>query len=1110
MIKCGMQEAALDYAILSDCGVVAASFFDRSLMLVRSVAGSMNTEGVQIGGKPYLCNKAGYDTFINPVVYGKEKYYHAFSITKSINDSVFITTADRAPMDYYNLLMSKFDLPLLKEWKDALFEYSISEYTLRTGFSNHVKLGTNHEGSTIEFMGKEIPSSELAIYDVSISEGQLKEMVSTLLKEGRIKIAELPQKKLEFKTMDDYFKNYGHTLVSNLEKQIKPLTELNGNTESLVLNTMRLYPQQVAQVNGIKELFKHSKYGILNMGMGTGKTICSSSMVEGYFVDKYLAAHPKETLRDVYSDDTRINYRNIVMCPGHLVKKWAAELRREIPYAKVSIVNDLAQLIELREHGIQRNGKEWYIIGKDFAKLSYQSIPVPNKVAHKRIKIRVCNECNTPSYDTRGGKFKCKCGCTEYHIFSTSQIRKGLVCPDCGEVLMPNGTIHLNNNEDDSRPLMPWDFTNPTSRNQKCHLCGSELWQPYIRNINMPGEFHEMASRHSKWHRSTHYANKTHKARKTVWVHRDYEETYYAMIGERPLSEKSDQDKGVRKYAPAAYIRKHLKGFFDVFILDEAHLFKGGATAQGNAMQALVSASRHQLALTGTIAGGMATHLFYLLYRLDPQRMKNMGFAFTDEMAFARKYGTVETEYQSGDDDDSESKYNQSSKGRQLGSPKAKPGISPLIFSDFLLDKTVFLDLSDMSKFLPPLKEKVVRVNVPEMIEDETGCHRNLEWDCMMSYKGVIRKLKEIARSEEGRGVLSMMLQFSLSYLDHPYGVPDILSPSTGEILVEPDDYTCLVSDGKLLAKERELVNIISKELSEGRNCVVYAEFTGSAETCVTHRLKEIIERECGLKEHEVTILEASSPAAAKREEWMHEKAKKGTRVFITNPRCVETGLDFCWSADGIIYNYPTLIFYQMGYSLFTIWQASRRSFRLNQREECHTYYMAYEGTVQEAVISLIAEKQVATSAIQGKFSTEGLSAMAQGVDVKLKLAQAMSDMDSINGNGLQDMFDVLNQDNTDMSAYSDYVPMKTFAELMGDDYVVSKDTENVFDVFDSMTDTFNFDAFLDVFKAENQESSGISMDDVMPQVADGENAPVVKETRRTKKLAAMGQMSLF
>ena len=56
--------------------------------------------------------------------------------------------------------------------------------------------------------------------------------------------------------------------------------------------------------------------------------------------------------------------------------------------------------------------------------------------------------------------------------------------------------------------------------------------------------------------------------------------------------------------------------------------------------------------------------------------------------------------------------------------------------------------------------------------------------------------------------------------------------------------------------------------------------------------------------------------------------------------RWVLTLLDFAFKYNGHHYNYPTLIFYQTGYNLATIWQASRRAFRLNQKSECRNYYL--------------------------------------------------------------------------------------------------------------------------------------------------------------------------
>lgn len=89
-----------------------------------------------------------------------------------------------------------------------------------------------------------------------------------------------------------------------------------------------------------------------------------------------------------------------------------------------------------------------------------------------------------------------------------------------------------------------------------------------------------------------------------------------------------------------------------------------------------------------------------------------------------------------------------------------------------------------------------------------------------------------------------------------------IKSPVSGSIVVKPDDYSEFQSVEKeelLLSKEKRLIDIIRKEQAEGRNVVVYAEYTASPETCITYRLKEIIEKYCNLK-GKVEVLESSSP----------------------------------------------------------------------------------------------------------------------------------------------------------------------------------------------------------------------------------------------------------
>lgn len=105
-----------------------------------------------------------------------------------------------------------------------------------------------------------------------------------------------------------------------------------------------------------------------------------------------------------------------------------------------------------------------------------------------------------------------------------------------------------------------------------------------------------------------------------------------------------------------------------------------------------------------------------------------------------------------GSSSDEELAEKVSARGRSLSSPKTKPGISPTIFTDFLLDCAVFLDLSDMSSYLPDLKEMVVTVPMAR--------------DVARDYSILVSRLTAYAKRRESGGfaLLSQALQYGLFY----------------------------------------------------------------------------------------------------------------------------------------------------------------------------------------------------------------------------------------------------------------------------------------------------------------------------------------------------------
>ena len=103
---------------------------------------------------------------------------------------------------------------------------------------------------------------------------------------------------------------------------------------------------------------------------------------------------------------------------------------------------------------------------------------------------------------------------------------------------------------------------------------------------------------------------------------------------------------------------------------------------------------------------------------------------------------------------------------------------------------------------------------------------------------------------------------------------------------------------------------------------------------------------------------------------------------MISHPGLVETGLDL-FDKRGT-FNFSTLMFYQTGYGLFTLRQASRRAWRIGQYEQCRVKYFYYENSMQARAMTLMGRKLAAAEAIEGKFSAEGLAAMG-GEDASWK-----------------------------------------------------------------------------------------------------------------------------
>jgi hypothetical protein len=421
--------------------------------------------------------------------------------------------------------------------------------------------------------------------------------------------------------------------------------------------------------------------------------------------------------------------------------------------------------------------------------------------------------------------------------------------------------------------------------------------------------------------------------------------------------------KKIRRFAPVDFIGRYMSdGFFDYAIADEVHELKGGDTAQGNALGTLAASANHIAVLTGTLLGGYALDLFNILFRLEPSKMLEEGFEHGEAgvRAFTENYGLLEkiTVIEPAD--------NACSEARVTTRFRHRPGASPLLFGRFLMSLGAFVSLEDISDALPPYREEVVSI---EMDQPLKKAYEDLEED-----------IKKALREHRGnQSVISVALNALLAYPDRPFGFGDLIGREFNPETQRREPFliaaTRDLDQNLAYAKERRLIEEIKSSVARGRSVQVYAVYTQRRD--VTRRLESILAKE-GIR---VAVLTTEVPPE-QRESWYERQLQAGMKVCIAHPRLVQTGLDL-WAM-------PDIFFYETGYSIYTLRQASRRSWRIGQKKNVNVKFFYYAGTMQEACLRLMGKKLLVSLAMEGKFASDGLQAIDDGDDILMAMAREL------------------------------------------------------------------------------------------------------------------------
>lgn len=437
-----------------------------------------------------------------------------------------------------------------------------------------------------------------------------------------------------------------------------------------------------------------------------------------------------------------------------------------------------------------------------------------------------------------------------------------------------------------------------------------------------------------------------------------------AICGEQ-LWQPDNARRSFRKAIPARFIKAKMKGFFDLLVADEVHQFKN-ESGQGYAFGALACACKYILCLTGTLAGGYASDVYHLLFRTHPQLMLEDNNKWGNPKRFIERYGVLEKITTVKEED------GLTTKAKRRTVVREKPGISPLLLGKMLLSNSVFLRLSDCMEHLQPYEEDVVELG--------------MESQMAQLYSAFEEEMKNAlieALAVGDNSLLGAYLHALMSYPERIYKGIEVIHPHTKEtVAIAPP------LQG-IMPKENELISIIKAEVEQRRKVLVYIQ--NSNTTDISPRLVAMIEEE----NFKVKMLRSGDTEGRARiiDRWV----KNGIDVLITNPKKVEVGMD--------LLDFPSIVFYQIPMSTYTLRQASRRSWRIPQKKPVKVYFLTYSATMQTRLMQLMADKLMCSLALEGELSDKGLAALSDTTDSMAKELSKMLIEKSEENKSLKDIW---------------------------------------------------------------------------------------------------------
>lgn len=745
--------------------------------------------------------------------------------------------------------------------------------------------------------------------------------------------------------LTQFITEFGDDLLNAVSRQNPPIYDgvPSLNRDAIMAGLLRSpFPAQRDVVQAVTRLLVDggAQSAVINAEMGTGKTMMAIA-----------------TAAVMHGEGYR---RSLVISPPHLVYKWRREIMQTVPNARVWVLNGpdtLRKLLQLRallEQAPPSDGQEFFVMGRVRMRMGFHWRPaVSVRTLHRRrfteegnesspsfvesIKVAACGRCGTPVTDDEGSYIP-------LDRFAEHAGDRRSVCNQCREPL--------------------WTLMRPGQPKDRQAVVKAALCQ--IPTIG-PKTAERLLQRFGEELLTGMLADNVY-------------EFVNLMDGDGELVFSDSQAKRIERalgttefafgqggYQPTEYVKRYLpQGYFDLLIVDEAHEYKNEGSAQGQAMGVLAAKARKVLLLTGTLMGGYADDLFHLFWRIMPRQMIEDGYTRnrhgslgTASMGFMREHGILIDVYK-----ETEGGSHRTARGKKVTvHTKKGPGFGPKGIARYVLPYTVFLKLKEIGgDVLPPYQEHYVEVG---MASEQRTRYMFLE-------VALKEALKEALRRGD-KSLLGVVLNVLLAWPDCCFREEVVKHPRTRQLLAF---VPTVFGEDEASPKEVRLLEICRAEKARGRRVLVYTTYTGTRDT--TSRLKALLSQ-AGFK---ASVLRASVDTS-KREDWILDQVERGVDVLITNPELVKTGLD--------LLDFPTIVFVQTGYNVYTLQQAARRSWRIGQKQPVDVYFLGYEKSAQIPCLTLMAKKIAVSQSTSGDTPDTGLDVLNQdGDSIEIALAKQL------------------------------------------------------------------------------------------------------------------------